>query len=266
MYGTVQSTEWLTPAMVRIVLGGAGLAGFEAPVETDAYVNVAIPPERAPYAAPFDLERVRNGQPEEFQPHRRRYTVRRFDAEDGQLTLDIVSHEGGPGGAWAARAEPGDALVLTGPGGGYRPDPVADHHLLVGDESALPAIAASLEVLPAGARGTALVVVDGPEHELDLVRPPGVRLRWLHRRGDEPADERLLGDAVATLPDLPERVQAFVHGEAGEVRAVRRHLLAERGLPRAALSCSPYWRRNLADDAWRRVKAAWNAEVERDVA
>ena len=159
----------------------------------------------------------------------------------------------------------GDALVLTGPGGSYRPDPTA-YHLLAGDESALPAIGASLEALPADARGTALVVVDGPDHELDLAHPPGIEVRWLHRRGAEAEDERLLSDAVAVLPDLPGRVHAFVHGEAAEVRAVRRHLLAERGLRRAGLSCSPYWRRHLADEAWRRVKPAWNADVERDVA
>jgi NADPH-dependent ferric siderophore reductase len=266
VYGTVQSTTWLTPAMVRIVLGGDGLASFEPPLETDAYVNVAIPPAHANYTAPFDLDRVHTEQSDELQPHRRRYTVRRFNASDGELTLDVVVHEGGPGGMWAAGAAPGDALVLTGPGGGYRPAPTADHHLLAGDESALPAIGASLEVLPPGARGTAFVVVDGPDHELDLAHPPGVEVRWLHRTGNEQADERLLADAVSALPNLPLRVHAFVHGEAGEVRAVRRHLLTERGLTRAELSCSPYWRRHLADEAWRQAKPAWSAEVERDVA
>lgn len=265
MYGTVCSATWLTPAMVRLVLGGDGLAGFPVPVHTDAYVNVAVPPPDAPYQAPFDLEVVRDAQPRHLQPARRRYTVRRFDPVRGEVTLDVVAHHGGPGGTWAAGAMVGDALVLTGPSGGYRPDPRADHHLLVGDESALPAIAASLEVLPGGARGTALLVVDGPDHELDLAHPEGVELRWLHRSGEPPRDARLLPDAVAALPDLPGRVHAFVHGEAGEVREVRRHLLAERGLERSALSCSPYWRRHLTDEAWRAVKRDWNAEVERDV-
>lgn len=265
MYGIVRSRTWLTPAMVRLVLGGDGLAGFRAPEHTDAYVNVAIPPANAPYAAPFDLEVVRAGQPADLQPARRRYTVRRFDALRGELTLDVIAHHGGPGGTWAAGAGAGDVLVLTGPSGGYRPDPSADHHLLAGDESALPAIAASLEALPADARGTALIVVDGPDHELDLAHPGGVELRWLHRRGEPAHDAQLLPRAVAALPELPGRVEAFVHGEAGEVREVRRHLLAERELPRRQLSCSPYWRRHLTDEAWRAVKRAWNAEVERDV-
>jgi NADPH-dependent ferric siderophore reductase len=264
MHGTVQSTTWLTPAMVRIVLAGEGLATFEDLEETDAYVNVAIPPEGATYQAPFDLDTIREELPSHLQPIRRRYTVRRFDPSRGELTLDVVVHDGGPGGVWASTAAPGDALVLTGPGGGYRPDPATDHHLFAGDESALPAIAASLEVLPADASGTAVLVVDGPDHELDLEHPPGVDLRWQHRTGHERRDALLLVNTVAALDDRPGRVQAFVHGEAGEVREVRRHLLAERGLTRSDLSCSPYWRRHLSDEAWREIKPAWNADVERD--
>lgn len=265
MYGTVISATSLTPAMVRIVLGGDGLAEFEPREATDAYVNVAIPPEGATYGAPFDLAAVREAQPPDQQPLRRRYTVRRFDPVRGELTLDVVVHEGGPGGAWAATTAPGDALVLTGPSGDYRPEPDVDHHLFAGDESALPAIAVSLESLPEGSAGTALLLVDGPDHELDLRHPPGVDLRWLHRSGHEERDARLLLDAAASLPGLRGRVQAFVHGEAGEVRAVRRHLLAERGLDRSHLSCSPYWRRHLSDEAWREVKPSWNASVEDDV-
>jgi NADPH-dependent ferric siderophore reductase len=266
MHGTVQSTAWLTPAMVRIVLAGDGLADFEDLEETDAYVNVAIPPQEAAYRAPFDLDAIREEQPSHLQPIRRRYTVRRFDPSRRELTLDVVVHDGGPGGVWASTAAPGDALVLTGPSGGYRPDPGMDHHLFAGDESALPAIAVALEVLPADASGTAVLVVDGPDHELDLRHPPGVDLRWQHRIGHESRDALLLVNAVAALDDLPGRVQAFVHGEAGEVREVRRHLLAERGLTRADLSCSPYWRRHLTDEAWREIKPAWNADVERDMA
>lgn len=266
MHGTVQSTTWLTPAMIRVVLGGEGLAEFQPPTASDAYVNVAIPPEDAPSRAPVDLASVGEDRSRQMQPVRRRYTVRRFDPTRGELTLDVVVHAGGPGGRWAAAARPGDALALTGPGGGYRPDPRAAHHLLAGDESALPAIAASLEVLPTDAHGTAFVVVDGPDHELDLEHPVGLDLRWLHRGPDEHRNARLLADAVAGLDGLTGRVQAFVHGEAGETREVRRHLLAERGLARSDLSCSPYWRRHLTDEAWREIKPAWTAEVERDVA
>lgn len=267
MYGSVIATAWLTPTMVRVILGGDGLASFEPVPYTDAYVNVAFPPVGAPYQAPFDIDRVRAELPSDLQPARRRYTVRRWVPHERLLTLDILVHGGaGVGGPWAANARPGDALVFTGPSGSYRPDPTADRHLLVGDESALPAIAASLESIPAGKSTAVRLLVDGPDHEIELATPGRLDLVWLHRRGDEQTDVALLAEAVRSLEPQGGRLQAFVHGEAGEVREIRRELLSERRVARSDLSCSPYWRRHLTDDAWRGIKADWNAEVERDVA
>lgn len=266
MHGIVISATWLTPAMVRVVLGGDGLRDFTPVPYTDAYVNVAIPPRHAPCRAPFDLDDVA-ALPAEDRPARRRYTVRRWDVDRRELTLDILVHgDAGVGGRWAAAAQPGDALVFTGPSGGYRPDPDAAWHLLVGDESALPAIAASLEVIPPGIATVVRLVADGPDHEVDLPRGAHVDVRWIHRRGDEAHAAGLLPAAVAALAPPPGRGQAFVHGEAGEVRAIRRHLLARWDLDRSDLSCSPYWRRHHTDEAWRQVKAEWNRQVERDVA
>lgn len=267
MYGTVGSVEWLTPSLVRVVLGGEGLAEFEPLVETDAYVNVAIPPAAATYDAPFDLAEVRELPPEE-RPYRRRYTVRGWEADRRRLMLDFVVHGGtgdhGVAGPWAANAQPGDVLVFNGPAGGYRPDPEADWHLLVGDESALPAIAASLEAVPAGVPVTVRLVCDGPEHELALDTPGELDLAWLHRSGG-PHDETRLRDAVRTAELPTGRGHAFVHGEAEEIRAVRRHLLADRGLDPADLSCSPYWRRGMTDEEWRRVKKEWVKAMADDV-
>lgn len=266
MHGTVIHSEQLTSTLVRVVLGGPGLAGFEAGPHTDAYINVAIPPDGAPNAAPFDLDEVRQPLPKEHRPRRRRYTVRSWDPQARRLTVDFVVHgETGVGGRWALAARPGDALVFTGPGGAYRPDPEADWHLMVGDESALPAIAASLEQVPAGAPVVARLLVDGPHDELELSSPGRADIGWVHRNG-ELGGASLLADAVGALPVLPGRGQAFVHGEAEEIRPVRRHLLADRGLAPQDLSCSPYWARPMTDEDWRQVKSAWVAEVERDVA
>jgi NADPH-dependent ferric siderophore reductase len=262
MHGRVESIEWLTPGYVRLVLNGDGLAEY-APVPcTDSYVNVAIPPAGSPYAAPFALDELKE-LPRDQRPFRRRITVRRWEPESRRLTLEFVTHgDEGVAGPWAARAREGDALVFTGPAGAYNPDPDADWHLMVGDESALPAIAASLEAVPPGVPVVVRLVCDGPEHELGLESPGRLDLAWLHRSGD--ADQ--LADAVAALEFPAGRVDAFIHGEAAETRAVRRHLLADRGLDAEQLSCSPYWHRGLTDEAWREIKAAWNAEVARDVA
>jgi NADPH-dependent ferric siderophore reductase len=262
MHGRVRDIEWPTPVIARVTLEGEGLDAFAPVPYTDSYVNVAIPPAGAPYAAPFALDELKS-LPREQRPFRRRYTVRRWDAAARHLTIEFVVHgDEGPAGSWAARAEAGDALVFTGPAGAYRPDPEADWHLMVGDESALPAIAASLEAVPADAPVLVRLVCDGPEHELALDTPGRLDLAWLHRNGDA----GLLESAIAALEFPDGKVHAFIHGEAGETRAVRRHLLADRGVDPDRLSCSPYWRRGMTDEAWREIKAAWNAEVARDVA
>jgi NADPH-dependent ferric siderophore reductase len=267
LHARVTETRWLTPTLVRVVLGGDDLAGFAAREETDAYVNLAIRPDDAPYDLVFDPAQVREQHPRETWPARRRYTVADWDAGRHELSIDFVVHgETGAAGRWAATAQVGDVLVLEGPGGGYRPDPAAEVHLMVGDESALPAIAASLRVVPSGSRAVVRLLCDGPDHEVPLDSPGTLDLVWLHRR-DAATDVDLLAGAVRAA-DLPTpaagRVQAFVHGEADEVRAVRRHLLTERGMTRADMSCSPYWRRTMTDEDWRAVKRDFVAAMEAD--
>ena len=214
----------------------------------------------------FDPAALRDVYPRDEWPARRRYTVRAWDTETHRLTVDFVVHgDTGVAGPWAATAQAGDVLVFTGPSGSYRPDPAADWHLLVGDESALPAIAASLEVLPAGARAVVRLVCDGPDHELPLPTEADLDLQWLHRRGDA-GDAALLVDAVRAVDFGAGRPFGFVHGEADEVRAVRRHLLTERGLTRQDLSCSPYWHRTLTDEDWRLIKRDYVAAMESEQA
>jgi NADPH-dependent ferric siderophore reductase len=262
VHGRVSTTERLTPAMVRIVLGGGDLDRLEMPDATDAYVNVAFRPAGATYDEVFDPQAVRDSHPKDQQPARRRYTVRAWDPVAHLLTIDFVVHgDAGVAGPWAAAAQPGDVLVFTGPSGAYRPAAASAWHLMVGDESALPAIAASLESLPPGAQAVVRLVCDGPAHEIALSTRADVDLRWLHRSGG-PEDADLLVDAVRSLDLPPGRPFGFVHGEADEIRAVRHHLLHDRGLTRADLSCSPYWRRTMTDEEWRRVKGDFVAAME----
>lgn len=208
---------------------------------------------------------VRDEYDKQWWPARRRYTVRAWDAAEQRLTIDFVVHgDFGVAGAWAVHAEPGDVLVLEGPGGGFRPDVEADWFLLVGDESALPAIAASLEVVPAGTLTVVRVLCDGPDHQTELDCPGNLDLAWVHRVGDA-RDEELLTESVKDIAFPRGRVQAFILGEATEIRAIRRHLLVDRGLSRQDMSCSPYWRRDMADEAWRAVKRDFVQAMDADV-
>ena len=119
---------------------------------------------------------------------------------------------------------------MRGPGGAYRPDPIADWHLLVGDESAL-AITAALEELTSEAVARVVVLVDDVGHEPELPLPAGAQLTVLHRA--TLAEGQSLASAVRALEWLPGRVHAFVHGEAAEVmHDIRPYLLKERGLDR----------------------------------
>jgi NADPH-dependent ferric siderophore reductase len=257
----VQRTEQLSPSMVRIVVTGPELARFTANDYSDAYVKLVFLRPGVDYPRPLDLGVVRERFRSEDWPQQRTYTVRAWDPAALELTIDFVVHgDEGLAGPWARSARPGDELLIQGPGGGYRPDPTADWHLLVGDESALPAIAAALERLEATAIGHVLLEVDGAEAEQKLEGPAGVTVHWAHSTG-RPLGVALV-EAVTALPFPDGVVQAFVHGEAAVVKELRRLLKLERGIPMAQLSISGYWRHGATDEAWRAVKADWNREIE----
>ncbi|WP_236123131.1 siderophore-interacting protein [Cellulomonas palmilytica] len=260
----VLRAERLTPGLVRVVLGGRTMAPFVADAHADSYVKLLfLPPGERPLTADgrVDLDAVRAALPAGVAPRLRAYTVRRFDADALELTVDVVVHgDEGVAGPWAARLVGGEEILVSGPGGAWSPATDVDHHLLVGDASALPAIAVALERMPDDARGVAVVEVDGPHDELALTAPAGVELRWVH--ADHASPGRRLVETVLALPWPDGRVGAFVHGEAGAVKEVRRYLRLERGVAREDLSASGYWRLGVDDEGWRRTKRGWVAQVE----
>ena len=264
MYGTVIETQRLSPTMVRVILGGEGLEGYTPAPHTDQYVNALFIPDGAPYAVPFDLDAAR-AEAAEHRPRGRRYTIRWWDPDARRLAIDFVVHgDVGYAGRWAANAQPGDLLQFIGPSGGYLPDPDAAWYLMVGDESAVPAIAASLEVLRPAAVANVVITVDDADSHLELTSPADLYVSWLHRHdGDATPDGVVAAVRALAAPDgVPE---VFVHGEAAEIRAVRKYLVAERGIDRDAASISPYWRRGDTDEAWRQVKREWVAAMNADV-
>jgi NADPH-dependent ferric siderophore reductase len=191
----------------------------------------------------------------------RTYTVRAWDATRHELAIDFVVHgDHGVAGPWAAAAQPGDRIFLTGPGGAYAPDKQA-WHLLAGDESALPAIASAIDALDPSSRGHVLIEVPGPASEIELAVPAKVGLTWVHT-GTSKLGSRLVEWVAAVDFSDTEPVQAFVHGEAGFVAELRRHLRVDRNLPRDRVSISGYWRAGATEEGWRAAKAEWNAAAE----
>lgn len=260
----VLSTQRLTPGLVRVLVGGPGLAPLVARDDADSYVKLMFLPAGERPLLPdgrLDLEAVKATLPEGEAPRLRAYTVRTYG--EGTITLDLVVHgDEGLAGPWAATAQVGDEVLVMGPGGAWSPSDDVDHHLLLGDASALPAIAVALERLPDDAHGTAVIEVHDEHDELDLAAPAGVEVRWVHT-GDRIPGAALVETALAL--DLPDgRIGAFVHGEAGAVRTLRRWLRLERGIAREDLSASGYWRLGVDDEGWRAGKRAWNESVEAD--
>lgn len=258
---SVVRTQTLSPTLTRVVLGGPELARFQPSPASDAYVKISFPAPGVEYPRPLDPERIRAEMPQEHWPVVRTYTVRSFDAAAVELTIDFVVHgDAGVAGPWAAAARPGDEVLLSGAGGGYAPARDASYHLFIGDESALPAIAAALDALAPDAVGRVLVEVHGAASELALAAPEGVAVQWVHS-GNRPVGRALVEAAVAV--DFPaDTVDAFVHGEAGFVKELRRMLRVDRGVPKDRLSISGYWRTGATEEGWRAGKAEWNRQAE----
>src|SRR2546423_582171 len=191
----VTRVEQLTPHMVRVVVGGEDLAGLTMGQYTDHYIKVLFPLPGVAYPEPFDLGAIRETMPRDQWPVTRTYTVRRWLPHVPELWVDFVVHgDAGIAGPWAARAQVGEPFRFTGPGGGYAPDPAADWHLLAGDESALPAIAAALERMPAGARVVAFVEVADEGEVQKLETPVDADITWLYRDG-RPGGDALVAAA-----------------------------------------------------------------------
>ncbi|NRN67271.1 NADPH-dependent ferric siderophore reductase [Kibdelosporangium sp. 4NS15] len=248
----VSRVEQISPHMVRVVLGGDGLSELTIGEYTDHYIKILFPPPGETFPEPFELGDAR--------PVIRTYTVRRWVPEVPEMWVDFVVHgDAGIAGPWAAQAKPGDLVRFMGPGGGYAPDPEADWHLLVGDESALPAIAAALEGMPEGATVKAFIEVADTDEVQKLDSPADAEIAWL-TRGDQPFGQSLV-TAVRELKFPRGQMQAFVHGEATFVKELRRYLRVEREIPLSRLSISGYWRLGLNEDGWQASKREWNEQV-----
>lgn len=259
---TVVRTESVAPSMRRVVLGGDGFGAFIAGdnAYTDKYVKLVFLADGFDYPDPLDLDVVRATMPQEAWPVLRTYTVRWVDPDARELAIDFVVHGSdgheGLAGPWAADAQPGDVLHLRGPSGAYAPDPAADWHLFVGDEAALPAISSALEALDPDDRAVAFIEVDAPTDEIALATAAELEVHWLHRGDAVAGTTTLLDDAVRAWPWRAGRVQAFVHGESGLLKTVRPYLLNDRGVPRADVSVSGYWRRGATEEGFR----IWKSE------
>lgn len=236
---TVTSVRPLTPRMVRMTFTGDGLREIGTWPDQQLKLLFPKPGGSALVSDSPDVGvwyQAYLALPEETRPWMRSFTVRSL--ADGVLTVDFVLHgDSGPASRWAAAAQVGDVIGRFGPSPDYaRPLGTADLLVFAGDETALPAIASLLELLPAGQRRLAFVEVADPAEEQDI---PGVR--WVHRS----AGESLV--PAVTAVDVPSSVWVWLGGEASAVRALRRHFVG-LGVSKKDIEFSGYWRRTLTQD------------------
>ncbi|HVI27444.1 siderophore-interacting protein [Hansschlegelia sp.] len=240
---TLKSAVELTPKMRRLTFSGEDLARFDS--REGIHVRLYFPPDGV---AQPEWPRVgADGQivwpPEERKPAVRYYTVRCVRPEAGEIDIDFVLHDDpGPGASFAVRAEPGAVCGMAGPVGKMAPQ--SGWTLLAGDETALPAIARTLELMPARARGTALIEVGGPSEEVRLEAPDGFEIRWLHRSAAPADGGSPLAQAVASaLRPEADDAYAWVACEYGAAKEIRAHLRSAWKLARDRHMVVGYWER-----------------------
>ncbi|MCA1188255.1 MULTISPECIES: siderophore-interacting protein [unclassified Saccharopolyspora] len=181
--------------------------------------------------------------PKTRRPWVRNYTIRRRRPERGEVDVEFALHDDAPAADWARRARPGDPAGIFDIGVSYLPPDDARHQLLVGDESAVPAILAILEHAPDDLRAD--VVLEVPETadiRSDVTAPPGARVRWVARDGSGDVPGVLALAAAKEWSPGPGRGYAWVAGESKLATGLRRHLVQEHGMPKQDIAFFGYWR------------------------
>ena len=225
----------LTPRMRRITVGGAQLAGFIS-LGSDDHVKLFFPQTAEELATLENLE-LSAGMKSKTMPPMRDYTPRRYDLETLELDIDFVLHGDGPAATWAAQARPGQWLYIGGPRGSMVVPDMFDSYLLIGDETALPAIARRLEELPANRRALVVVEVENAAEEQTLNSAASVDVIWVHRDGSNNLLEIVQGLSI------PQgKLYAWVATETALSRKVRRVLLDTHGLNEEFVKAAGYWR------------------------
>lgn len=242
---TVQRAERVTPHCIRVTLTGSDLDGF-ASAGFDDHVKLLLPdPATGTLALPvFNADGTL--PPDSPRPAMRDYTPSRYDAAAQTLVIDFALHDAGPATAWALQAAPGQQIGIGGPRGSMVLPLAFDGYVLIGDDTALPAIARRLEELPTGAPVLVLAEVDGAADEQPLPTAAAAQVHWVHRQGAAPGNAEGLLTALRSLPLPAGDVHAWVACESSVAKALRAHLVGERGVYPKWVKASGYWRRGSA--------------------
>ncbi|MFB7028945.1 MULTISPECIES: SIP domain-containing protein [unclassified Streptomyces] len=247
---TVLRAENLTPGMRRLTLGGPQLDAFvkdglELPALRtegfDDHVKFFFADETGRLVLP--RQQVSSLDWSDGRPVAKDYTPVGHDADKGEIVFDFVRHDGGVASTWAENAAPGDSAWIAGPKMSHSHPEGADWILVVGDETALPAIGRWLAEMPEGTKARVFIEVGEDSHRQELPTKADAEIVWLSRNGAPAGTTDLLEQAVRAADWLPGTVFAWVAGEAVTLKGIRRHLATERRVPREQTHITGYWRR-----------------------
>ncbi|CAM3739234.1 NADPH-dependent ferric-chelate reductase [compost metagenome] len=220
----------LTPRMRRITLGGPELQGF-ASVGSDDHVKLMFACSAEEQAVLDNLDFSRDG----LRPTMREYTPRRIDLAGGEMDIDFVLHGDGPASTWAAQAQVGQVLNIAGPRASLVVPDIFDSYLLIGDETAIPAIARRLEELPAGRKVVAVIEIEDAQEQQPLASAAQVEVIWVQRQQQD------LLEVVKDLPLPSGQLYTWVALEKSLMRKTKRLLIDDKGVKEDLIKAAAYW-------------------------
>lgn len=242
---TLVEKTFVTPQMVRVRITSPELAGFES-LGFDDHVKLffAVDGEELvmPIAGPNGPEYPKD----RAQPVGRDFTPVAFDPASNELTLDFAIHGSGPATEWAQNAQPGDQIGVGGPRGSFVLRGKPDWHLLIGDQTALPAIVRRMMELDENEKVTALIEVADAQERQTIACPSSHQINWAYR--EDAADPATVLDESLSQIELPQGIGfVFIAGEAETSKRLAAYLVEKRGLARDQIKAAGYWRRGEAD-------------------
>ncbi|WP_435216810.1 siderophore-interacting protein [Streptomyces sp. bgisy034] len=266
----VVRTRRLGPSLVRVTFAGEDLQYFFSD-GCDQSLSLFLPhPGQSEPQVPVELGdgwwQGWRELPDDVRAVMRSYTLRALRRDPDEIDVDFVLHgiepgaatPAGPASRWASRAAAGDRVLLLGPAvadnRAIRFRPPQDTGLVViwGDDTAVPAVSAILETLPAGTRARVWLEVHDARDIQDLVTEADVEITWLVQEETHAEGSPMALDAIrdARLP-AAEHPYVWIAGESGCVKALRRHFVGERGVDRRRVTFVGYWRRGLSEEQLR---------------
>lgn len=234
----VRQVEYLTPFMARVTFVGVGLDGLVIK-EPAASVRLLLPEPGADLVVP-----TWNGNefllPEGLRPLIRTFTPRYLRVAALELDIDMVLHDGGAAANWLKGAQVGDPAAVSGPARGYVIDPNAGAFLLVGDETAIPAMAQLVDAIAPDTPIELIAEIGDPAARVPLPDHPRLHVTWAERSNAQEPGTALVSAVAAARIAADTRIWAA--GEAGAMHRIRQLLFVDRGLARSNATVRGYWK------------------------